>query len=61
MNFHIPAIMKMKHGWILLKLDVQVSMGYGIKENENRVSGKSIIQKWGFLGDRGIHMQSLGD
>jgi hypothetical protein len=26
-----------KHGWILLKLGMQVSIGYVIMENENRV------------------------
>jgi hypothetical protein len=30
-----------KHGWILLKVGVQVSIGYGIIENENRVTGNS--------------------
>jgi hypothetical protein len=51
-----------KHGWILLKPGVQVSIGHCIIENENRVTGISKIpQEWGFLGDRGIHMRSLGD
>jgi hypothetical protein len=51
-----------KQGWILLKLGVQVGIGYSIIVNENKVTGKSKIpQKWGFLGDRGIYMRSLGD
>ena len=46
-NVHILASMKTKqvcicsafwkHGWILLKFGMQVSIGYGIIENENRV------------------------
>jgi hypothetical protein len=28
-----------KHGWILLRLGVQVSIGYGIIENGNGVTG----------------------
>jgi hypothetical protein len=53
-----------KHRWILLKPGMQVSIGYGIIENKNRVTGKSKIPqnaKCGLLGDRGIHMRSLGD
>jgi hypothetical protein len=30
-------------GWILLKPDVQVSIGYCITENENRVTGRPKI------------------
>jgi hypothetical protein len=47
-NFHIPASMKMKqifilsafwkHGRIILKFGMQVSIGYGIIKNENRVT-----------------------
>ncbi len=44
-----------KHGWILLKVGVQVStcIGYGIIENENRVTGKSKMQKMGMFGQQG--------
>jgi hypothetical protein len=28
-----------KHGWIHLKFGVQVGIGHGIMENENRVTG----------------------
>jgi hypothetical protein len=30
-----------KHGWILLKPGVQVSIGHYIIDNENRVTGRS--------------------
>jgi hypothetical protein len=44
---------------------VQINIGYGIIENENRVTGKSKIfprmQKWRFLGNMGIHMRSFND
>ncbi len=54
-----------KHGCILLKFGMQVTIGYGKLENEYRVIGKSKIpprmQKWAFLDDMGIHMRSLGD
>jgi hypothetical protein len=74
-NTQITAIMKTKqvciwsafwkHGWILLKPGVQVSIWHCIIENENRINGRSKIhqelKKWGFLGDSGIYMRSLGD
>jgi hypothetical protein len=34
-----------KHGWIIAKLGMQVSMGYDIIENENKVTEKSKIPK----------------
>ena len=41
---------------------VQVSIGYDILENENsHWKLKTKMQIWGILGDRGIHMRSLGD
>ncbi len=36
-----------KHGWILLKPGVPVSVGHCIIENENKVTGRSKIpQEW---------------
>jgi hypothetical protein len=59
---HLYLLGYCKHGQILLKFGIEVSIGYGIIENENRVTGKSKIPlNWRFLGDRGIHMRSLGD
>jgi hypothetical protein len=54
-----------KHGWILFKPGVQVSIGHCIIENENRVTGRLKIpqecKNRDFFGDRGIHMRSLGN
>jgi hypothetical protein len=41
------------HEWILLKPGVQVNIGYGIIENENRVTGKSKIPQECKNGDFG--------
>ena len=40
---------------------VQVSIGYDILENGNSHWKLKKMQIWGILGDRGIHMRSLGD
>jgi hypothetical protein len=50
-----------KHGWILLRLGVQVSIGYNIIENENGVTGYSKNPNMVIFGDRGIHMRLLGN
>jgi hypothetical protein len=66
-NFHIPASMKMnqvyiwsafwKHGWIIWKPGVQVSIGHCIIENENKVTGRSKIpqecKNWDFWATGG--------
>jgi hypothetical protein len=54
-----------KHGWILLKPGVQVSIGHGIIENKNRVTGRSKIpqecKNGDFWATYAVHMRSLGD
>ncbi len=43
-----------KHGWILLRLGVQVSIGYDIIENGKGVPGNSKNPNMGNLGGREI-------
>jgi hypothetical protein len=45
-----------KHGWILLKPGVQISIGHCIIENENKVTGRSKSTKnakMGIFGQQG--------